>query len=155
MVAAGAGLPAVRASPTFDRELTTGVLAILLPQAVNMTPINTINRTGYRRICLKRYTSGRTTSVRCITSGRVFLLIVSRFGIRSTLIAKLAVPQKKSLRIPRRQPSDNGAVLRAIGIGGAVTRSPLPHHRTCGSAYGGSDELSYRSNKRGSPSVSK
>jgi hypothetical protein len=25
-----------------------------------------------------------------------------------------------------------------IGIGGAVTRSPLPHHRTCGSAYGGS-----------------
>jgi len=25
-----------------------------------------------------------------------------------------------------------------IGIGGAVTRSPLPHHRTGGSAYGGS-----------------
>jgi len=25
-----------------------------------------------------------------------------------------------------------------IGIGGAVTRPPLPHHRTCGSAYGGS-----------------
>jgi hypothetical protein len=25
-----------------------------------------------------------------------------------------------------------------IGIGGAVTRSPLPHHRTCGSASGGS-----------------
>src|SRR5208282_4689608 len=27
---------------------------------------------------------------------------------------------------------------RPIGIGGAVARSPLPHHRTCGSAYGGS-----------------
>jgi hypothetical protein len=27
---------------------------------------------------------------------------------------------------------------RTIGIGGAVARSPLPHHRTCGSAYGGS-----------------
>jgi hypothetical protein len=25
-----------------------------------------------------------------------------------------------------------------IGIGGAVARSPLPHHRRCGSAYGGS-----------------
>jgi hypothetical protein len=27
---------------------------------------------------------------------------------------------------------------RVIGIGGAVTRSPLPHYRTGGSAYGGS-----------------
>ena len=26
----------------------------------------------------------------------------------------------------------------AIGIGGAVTRSPLPHHRTYGSVYGDS-----------------
>jgi len=26
----------------------------------------------------------------------------------------------------------------SIGIGGVVTHSPLPHHRTCGSAYGGS-----------------
>jgi hypothetical protein len=25
-----------------------------------------------------------------------------------------------------------------IGIGGTVARPPLPHHRTCGSAYGGS-----------------
>ena len=25
-----------------------------------------------------------------------------------------------------------------IGIGGRVTPPPLPHHRTCGSAYGGS-----------------
>ena len=25
-----------------------------------------------------------------------------------------------------------------IGIGGTVTRPPLPHHRTCGSASGGS-----------------
>jgi hypothetical protein len=25
-----------------------------------------------------------------------------------------------------------------IGIGEVVTHSPLPHHRTCGSAYGGS-----------------
>jgi hypothetical protein len=24
------------------------------------------------------------------------------------------------------------------GIGGAVARPPLPHHRICGSAYGGS-----------------
>jgi hypothetical protein len=25
-----------------------------------------------------------------------------------------------------------------IGIGGSLTAPPLPHHRTCGSAYGGS-----------------
>jgi DNA-binding transcriptional ArsR family regulator len=31
-----------------------------------------------------------------------------------------------------------GLSIGTIGIGGAVTRSPLPHHRTCGSAYGGS-----------------
>jgi hypothetical protein len=28
--------------------------------------------------------------------------------------------------------------MKMIGIGGAVTRAPLPHHRTCGSASGGS-----------------
>src|SRR6266404_530877 len=36
---------------------------------------------------------------------------------------------------------DSSAFLPAapeIGIGGAVTCSPLPHHRTSGSAYGGS-----------------
>jgi hypothetical protein len=40
-----------------------------------------------------------------------------------------------------------GAILRQpdladlhpeIGIGGTVACPPLPHHRTCGSAYGGS-----------------
>jgi len=25
-----------------------------------------------------------------------------------------------------------------IGIGGSLAAPPLPHHRTCGSAYGGS-----------------
>src|ERR1700752_4826105 len=34
-----------------------------------------------------------------------------------------------------------GWILK-IGIGGVVTHSPLPHHRTCGSAYGGSVQLS-------------
>ncbi len=29
-----------------------------------------------------------------------------------------------------------------IGIGGAVACSPLPHHRTCGSASGGSERMS-------------
>jgi hypothetical protein len=29
-------------------------------------------------------------------------------------------------------------VNRAIGIGGRVAPPPLPHHRTCGSASGGS-----------------
>jgi cation diffusion facilitator family transporter len=31
-------------------------------------------------------------------------------------------------------------VCSEIGIGGRVTSPPLPHHRTCGSAYGGSDD---------------
>jgi RNA-directed DNA polymerase len=30
------------------------------------------------------------------------------------------------------------ALAREIGIGGAVARSPLPHHRTYGTVYGGS-----------------
>lgn len=30
------------------------------------------------------------------------------------------------------------SATQVIGIGGAVTRAPLPHHRTCGSASGGS-----------------
>jgi hypothetical protein len=33
-----------------------------------------------------------------------------------------------------------------IGIGAAVTRRPLPHHRTYGSVYGGS--RSYANNPR-------
>jgi hypothetical protein len=42
-----------------------------------------------------------------------------------------------------------------IGIGGAVTRSPLPHHLTCGSASGGSEGYAGRSSKEGSPSEAK
>jgi hypothetical protein len=42
-----------------------------------------------------------------------------------------------------------------IGIGGAVARSPLPHHPTCGSASGGSEGYAGSSNKEGSPSESK
>ena len=45
--------------------------------------------------------------------------------------------------------------IRKIGIGGAVARSPLPHHRTCGSAYGGSEELNYPAAKWGRPRESK
>jgi hypothetical protein len=29
-------------------------------------------------------------------------------------------------------------MLGTIGIGGSLATPPLPHHRTCGSAYGGS-----------------
>ena len=43
-----------------------------------------------------------------------------------------------------------------IGIGAAVTGRPLPHHRTCGSASGGSVGLSYfPTHNLGSPSESK
>jgi hypothetical protein len=28
--------------------------------------------------------------------------------------------------------------VSGIGIGGSLAAPPLPHHRTCGSAYGGS-----------------
>ena len=43
----------------------------------------------------------------------------------------------------------------AIGIGGVVAHSPLPHHRMCGSAYGGSVGYAGPSNSRGRPSESK
>jgi histidinol-phosphate aminotransferase len=44
----------------------------------------------------------------------------------------------------------NVIVLRtfSIGIGGSLTAPPLPHHRTCGSASGGSDGLSYGSSEQ-------
>src|SRR5882762_11370079 len=41
------------------------------------------------------------------------------------------------------------------GIGGAVARSPLPHHPTCGSASGGSEGHARPSNSRGRPRESK
>jgi hypothetical protein len=48
-------------------------------------------------------------------------------------------------------------VLRAeaIGIGGAVARSPLPHHPTCGTASGGSEGYAGLSSKEGRPSDAK
>ncbi len=45
--------------------------------------------------------------------------------------------------------------VHQIGIGGTVTRPPLPHHRRCGSAYGGSESYASPSNRRGRPSESK
>src|SRR6266481_6073521 len=38
----------------------------------------------------------------------------------------------------KKSPPANWRAKVTIGIGGTVTLSPLPHHRTCGSAYGGS-----------------
>jgi len=39
--------------------------------------------------------------------------------------------------------SPSSCLLGTIGIGGRVASPPLPHHRTCGSAYGGSVRLSW------------
>jgi hypothetical protein len=44
--------------------------------------------------------------------------------------------------LARSGSTSKGGRTGEIGIGGAVARSPLPHHRTCGSASGGSDGLS-------------
>ena len=53
-------------------------------------------------------------------------------------------------------PRHNPGITAPIGIGGRVTSPPLPHHRTCGSASGGSDGLSYGPvNNLGTPSLSK
>src|SRR5258707_8353025 len=38
-----------------------------------------------------------------------------------------------------------------IGIGGSLTAPPLPHHRTCGSAYGGSRTFALDGPSFGSP----
>jgi hypothetical protein len=45
--------------------------------------------------------------------------------------------------------------FREIGIGGAVARSPLPHHPTCGSAAGGSEGYARPSKSCGSPREAK
>jgi hypothetical protein len=42
-----------------------------------------------------------------------------------------------------------------IGIGGRVAHPPLPHHRTCGSAYGGSEGYVRPSYSCGRPRESK
>jgi serine/threonine protein kinase len=44
---------------------------------------------------------------------------------------------------------------RTIGIGEVVAHFPLPHHRRCGSAYGGSVGYASPSNRRGTPSETK
>jgi len=40
----------------------------------------------------------------------------------------------------KHRPQPEGAG-REIGIGGSLATPPLPHHRTCGSASGGSAKL--------------
>ena len=39
---------------------------------------------------------------------------------------------------PAEVPAESGGIFQRIGIGGRVASPPLPHHRTSGSAYGGS-----------------
>lgn len=46
-------------------------------------------------------------------------------------------------------------IILAIGIGGAVARSPLPHHPTCGSASGGSEGYASPTDSRRRPRESK
>ncbi len=43
-----------------------------------------------------------------------------------------------SRHCPLPQQARNGRLPQEIGIGGRVASPPLPHHRTCGSAYGDS-----------------
>ena len=67
-------------------------------------------------------------------------------GGSSTADQRTPIEQSKCARLGRRplhsgrRKSKEGRMYRAeeIGIGGAVACSPLPHHRTGGSAYGGS-----------------
>src|SRR6266851_9399180 len=55
--------------------------------------------------------------------------------------------------LSRRNPL-KASPFAAIGIGETVTRLPLPHHRRCGSAYGGSEGYASPFNSRGRPSRS-
>src|SRR6266852_5634942 len=101
------------------------------------------------------------------TCPRVAHLIEQQFGVRyhEGHVWKLLVrlgwsPQRPMGRARERSEEQvqhwKKKVLPAlIGIGGAVARSPLPHHRTCGSASGGSEGYATPSNRRGRPSESK
>jgi hypothetical protein len=64
---------------------------------------------------------------------------LKRFGISAL---RLSIPYHDWMAVPGHPRADflvgPNIGLTLIGIGGAVARSPLPHHRTCGSAYGGS-----------------
>ena len=52
-------------------------------------------------------------------------------------LAGIAGERRKTLNAAR----DNFPFARQIGIGAAVTRRPLPHHRAYGSVHGGSSRL--------------
>jgi hypothetical protein len=62
--------------------------------------------------------------------------VAFKFATRHALVASPS----------RRHITDCATEGRLIGIGAAVTRRPLPHHRTYGSVYGGS--RSYANNPR-------
>src|SRR5216684_389002 len=73
---------------------------------------------------------------------------------RATTEFTLCVPDRCGLAIigplARHSRLRSGSCTLArrttIGIGGTVTRPPLPHHRRCGSAYGGSEGYASPSN---------
>ena len=73
-----------------------------------------------------------------------FLFIGSRVcsTLLSDLASRLGPCASLSLRlhqaVKRTCTSKLSNMLGTIGIGGSLAAPPLPHHRTCGSAYGGS-----------------
>src|SRR5437899_4934693 len=90
-----------------------------------------------------------------------FLFIASR--LCSTLLSDLAsrfgpcasLSLHLHLVVKRTCTSQLSIMLGTIGIGGTVTRPPLPHHCRCGSAYGGSGGYARPSKSRGRLSASK
>ena len=102
-----------------------------------------------RRICPAAVSLG--------VSFRVALMNVRTGGSIRALRGCLRTSRETAnLRVSQKRTSAAEAVKHRIGIGGRVTSPPLPHHRTCGSASGGSAGLSYGPvNIRGTPSASK
>ena len=93
------------------------------------------SRSGRRRFPMCESSRSSSSS----KFAELFRPTTKRHGMnfRNTLIAGSLCDQRRTEIRDSISPRVNG-IWSEIGIGGTVARPPLPHHRTCGSAYGGS-----------------
>jgi hypothetical protein len=74
---------------------------------------------------------------------RVLSIELQRLDELHRIFHKHAVETRKLVREDQRKKSRLSGLNAPIGIGGNLAAPPLPHHRTCGSAYGGSGKIKH------------
>jgi hypothetical protein len=84
-----------------------------------------IGGTNVSRLSIREHQAGRRQS-----TDRESMLFSSAYRSASALLRVISIKHRDDAAV--------GAQSIQIGIGGSLAASPLPHHRTCGSASGGS-----------------